>query len=354
LNLECYRGQKVLVTGHTGFKGAWLTQWLLSLGAEVCGYSLDFPSEPSLFKVLNLENKINHHLGDIRNYTHLKNVFDQFQPKFAFHLAAQALVRPSYEDPRTNFETNVGGTVNVMECLRLCDSVEVAVLIASDKCYENDDRGHAYAETDALGGKDPYSASKACAEIAYHSYQRSFFVHLPRLRTASARAGNVIGGGDWAHERIIPDCVRAWSKKTEVQIRNPQSTRPWQHVLEPLGGYLHLGAALFQKDPQVVGESFNFGPLDGASKSVQTLLDEMSKQWSAARWKSDSHQEVFKKEATLLRLNCEKAKERLAWTAKLSFEESVNLTSEWYQRYYEGNTSMETLTLKQIQAYPLF
>ena len=347
---KAFHEKRVLVTGHTGFKGAWLVEWLLAQGAKVAGYSVDVPTDPALFTVLGHEKRIRHEFGDIRDPKKLEASLASFQPEVVFHLAAQPLVRLSYEEPRLTFETNVMGTVNVMEALRRTPSVRAAVLVATDKCYENVEWEWGYRENDPLGGKDPYSASKAGAEIAFHAYSRSFFADHGKLRIASARAGNVIGGGDWAKDRIVPDCMRAWSQGGEPLIRNPRSTRPWQHVLEPLSGYLWLGARLLQAQDRLAGESFNFGPAPRITQPVEVLIAEMQKTWKACRWKQDPAGGGSMKEANLLKLNCDKAYERLGWEAVLSFEESVAWTTEWYRDFY-SQKSMEALTRAQIQNY---
>ncbi|MCH8157921.1 MAG: CDP-glucose 4,6-dehydratase, partial [Nitrospinae bacterium] len=268
-----YQDRRVLVTGHTGFKGSWLSAWLLDLKAQVAGYSLDIPSQPSHFEALSLTNRIEHTQGDVRNKTTLKQAIDQFRPEIVFHLAAQSLVRKSYEDPIATFETNSMGTLNILDCLRTQPSVEAAVLITSDKCYENVEWLWGYRENDRLGGKDPYSASKACAELIANSYMQSFFKNSgPNISTT--RAGNVIGGGDWAADRVVPDCFRAWSQGKPMVIRNPNATRPWQHVLESLSGYLTLGQKLFQGDANVKNQSFNFGPQASVNQSVGDLIND--------------------------------------------------------------------------------
>jgi CDP-glucose 4,6-dehydratase len=282
----------------------------------------------------------------------MQKVFDEFQPQIVFHLAAQPIVRASYDDPKGTFDTNVGGTVNVMECVRHTRSIEVAVFIATDKCYENREWEFGYREVDPLGGKDPYSASKAAAELVFKAYQLSFFSNgQSKVRIGSARAGNVIGGGDWAADRIVPDCVRHWSNGNPVCVRNPGSTRPWQHVLEPLSGYLWLGAHLWQSSEGVVGESFNFGPQDDASQTVSRLIEEMEKTWIKARWEHDPAGTGNKKEAGLLWLNCDRALSRLRWKACLSFEQTVRMTVEWYKDYYAGSTTISDKTAAQIREY---
>jgi len=349
-----YRGKRVFVTGHTGFKGSWLCQWLLDLGAEVAGYSIDLPSNPSHFEALGLGSLLKKHtLGDIRDLAKLQAAMQAFQPEFVFHLAAQPLVRLSYDDPKGTFDTNVGGTINVMEAIRATPSVRSAVMIATDKCYENFEWEFGYRENDRLGGKDPYSASKACAEIAFISYFKSFFHLAPHLKIASARAGNVIGGGDWAADRIVPDLTRAWSRGESAVVRSPKSTRPWQHVLEPLSGYLWLGAKLVSEPaPQsaVNGESFNFGPGHDANQSVERLIGEMQKTWTSGRFHVDSAGIGTKKEAGLLQLNCDKAYGRLKWEPTLSFEQSVQMTASWYRAYAE-NSGAKLMTSAQIREY---
>jgi CDP-glucose 4,6-dehydratase len=348
---KVYAGRRVLVTGHTGFKGSWLSHWLLELGAEVAGYSLYVPSQPSNFEVLGLANRLRHIQGDVRGLEQVNAAFGTFKPEIVFHLAAQAIVRTSYDDPKTTFDTNLGGTVNLLEAIRRTPTVKTAILITSDKCYENVEWDYGYRETDRLGGKDPYSASKACAEIAISAYCRSFFLDSSK-RVASTRAGNVIGGGDWAKDRIVPDCVRAWAGGSAPGIRNPNSTRPWQHVLEPLSGYLWLGARLFAGGREgLAGEAFNFGPNPEVNQPVSRLIDEMGKVWQGMSWKDQSSASRDRPEAGLLKLSCDKALQRLDWRATLSFEQTVRLTAEWYRDYYSSREDMRTVTNRQVQAY---
>ena len=346
-----YQNKRVLVTGHTGFKGSWLTEWLLALGAEVAGFSAYIPSQPANFDVLQLNNRVNDYRGDIRNIDELTKVFDEFQPEVLFHLAAQPIVKVSYENPKLTFDTNVGGTVDLLEILRRGTSVENAVFITSDKCYENVEWEYGYRETDRLGGKDPYSASKACAEIAISAYSRSFFENSS-LRIASARAGNVIGGGDWADARIVPDCVRAWSQHDNVVVRNPFATRPWQHVLEPLSGYLWLGVLLSQKT-SLSGEAFNFGPHANVNQPVEVLIRELASYWGDnPNWYIESSiQQPANKEAGLLKLCCDKALSHLDWQPTLNFDEVMSMTSGWYKTYYQGKTDMMKYTRDQIDSY---
>ena len=346
-----YKGKRVLITGHTGFKGSWLCSWLLDLGATIAGYSVDIPTEPSHFHTLGLSDKIEHFNGDVRIKNTLQKVINQFCPDIVFHLAAQSIVRKSYENPVLTFETNSIGTLNLLDCLQNQPSVIATVLITSDKCYENVEWLWGYRENDRLGGKDPYSASKACAEIISKVYMESFYDEKgPAL--ATARAGNVIGGGDWALDRIVPDCIRAWSKKEEVVIRNPKATRPWQHVLEPLSGYLVLGQKLLQGNLEVRNQSFNFGPSATVNQSVDGLISEMAQYWSGSKWKFENDANSGKPESALLKLNCDKAIHMLKWGPVLDFPETIRMTGEWYQTFYsEKSPSIEAFTRKQIQEY---
>lgn len=346
-----YEGKRVFVTGHTGFKGSWLSQWLLDLGAKVCGFSVDIPSHPANFEILGLADRMQHILGDVRDRDQLMRAMRAFQPEIVFHLAAQPLVRRSFDDPITTFETNTLGTLNVLECIRQVPSVQVGVFITSDKAYRNVEWTWGYRENDMLGGEDPYSASKGCAELIIYSYMHSYFKNGPRI--ASTRAGNVIGGGDWAADRIVPDAVRAWSKGEVLSIRSPKATRPWQHVLEPLGGYLWLGAKLWEEDAKAVGEAFNFGPDAKVNQPVEDLLTTMTQHWPGSAWRIDKDADTSKKESTLLKLSCDKALSKLDWRAILSFEETVAMTADWYRTFYaQGDQSqMVALTRTQIEAY---
>ena len=347
---DLYRGKRVLVTGHTGFKGSWLCAWLLELGAQVIGYSLDVPTRPSNFEVLGLVNRMDHRVGDTRDRSGIEAVMRETRPEMVFHLAAQALVRRAFDRPAETFETNALGTMNVLEAIRSCPSVRSGVFITSDKCYRNLEWSWGYRETDQLGGEDPYSASKGCAELIIYSYIHSFFQNGPAV--ASTRAGNVIGGGDWAEDRIVPDAVRAWSRGNPLFSRNPSATRPWQHVLEPLSGYLHLGARLWQNDPRAVGQAYNFGPDALVNQSVGDLLTAMTRHWPGAVWKSEQTAGETKKESTLLKLCCDKALHGLDWHAVLEFEETVRLTTDWYKAYYEsGQRDMAEITRSQIRRY---
>jgi CDP-glucose 4,6-dehydratase len=345
-----YTGKRVLVTGHTGFKGSWLSLWLRELGAEVCGFSKYIPSEPSFYEVTALNEKVSNVEGDVRNFEAVKKIFQDFKPEIVFHLAAQPIVRTSYDDPKLTFETNLLGTVNVLETIRNSDSVKSAVIITSDKCYENVGWDWGYRETDRLGGPDPYSASKACAEIAFSAYARSYFLNSDKTSLATARAGNVIGGGDWAVDRIVPDCVRAWSEGRAVKIRNPNATRPWLYVLEPLSGYLWLGASLLSEPNRFNGESFNFAPNSEVVSSVRDLAGEFALSWENAKCEYGSSKDD-PKEATLLKLSYDKALRRLEWRPALSFKETVAMTAKWYKSFYNGTGNIQDYSVSQIKEY---
>ena len=347
---DVYRGRRVLVTGHTGFKGSWLSLWLKHLGAEVAGFSVDVPSSPANFELLGLDDRLSHNVGDIRNRARLANVIDDFRPDMVFHLAAQALVQRSYADPVATFETNTMGMVNLLECIRERPWIEVAVLITSDKAYRNVEWCWGYRETDALGGNDPYSGSKSCADLVAQSYFHSFLSHSP-TRVAITRAGNVIGGGDWAEDRIVPDCVRAWSTGAPVAVRRPQATRPWQHVLEPLSGYLWLGARLWGQAPGLNGEAFNFGPDAHVNQTVAELLGAMASRWPGVRWEVPEGCEQGGHEATLLKLSCDKALFHLDWRAMMQFHETVAFTVDWYRAWHEGKQEIFAYTVAQIEEY---
>ena len=347
-----FNGKKILVTGHTGFKGTWLSIWLKQLGAKVHGVSFNIPSSPSHFTEANLSNQIEDHRLDIRDADSLAELVRKIQPDFVFHLAAQALVRPSYENPLETITTNALGTANLLDALRGLDKHVVAIMITSDKAYDNVEWVWGYRETDRLGGKDPYSASKGMAELVIRSYVDSFF-NSPdsNVRVGITRAGNVIGGGDWAVDRIVPDCMEAWANGKTVDIRSPHATRPWQHVLEPLSGYLCLAENLYL-DGQNHGEAYNFGPSADQNYSVSRLIDEMAKYWNQIKWNDVSENEGHVHEAGLLRLNCDKALSDLEWHSALQFEETVKMTVEWYKEYYQSqNQSMYDFTISQIESY---
>lgn len=352
-----YKNRRVFITGHTGFKGTWLTAWLLSLGAEVCGYSLDIPSSPSAFTDLGLDKRIRHIMGDVRDLPALTKAMHDFKPHAIFHMAAQALVRPSYDDPCTTFATNAMGTMHVLEAARTSPGLMALVSITSDKCYRNDEWVWGYRENDHLGGEDPYSASKACAEIIAHSYFRSFFRNgaAHNVGTATVRAGNVIGGGDWAKDRIVPDCARAFARGESVTLRSPWATRPWQHVLEPLSGYLWLGAQLLSGEREFLNqEAFNFGPPAEVKATVQEVAETLALHWPGFKVTVDPAGQGAAKECNLLKLCCDKALARLDWHATLSFSDTIRLTAEWYRAYYKPETrtgDMFAFTEQQIAEY---
>lgn len=357
--LGCYRGRSVFVTGHTGFKGSWLCEWLLSLGAEVHGFALEPPTEPSIFDQLGLARRIaSHTIGDIRDRATLAKAVADADPDFVFHLAAQPLVRLSYREPVETFDTNVMGTVNLLEAIRRHYSHPSShiphpcsvVCITTDKVYENNESGRAYKEDDPFGGYDPYSASKGACEIAIASYRRSFFGDPESpVWVASARAGNVIGGGDWALDRIVPDCMRALDRGEAIPVRNKVSTRPWQHVLEPLGGYLTLGAALATRTRFAdYASGFNFGPDPSANRTVKDLVTEILKHRAGA-WEDRSDPTAVH-EAGLLNLDITKAREVLGWKPRWDFATTVAKTVEWYRAVGAGENPSE-LTARQIQDY---
>ena len=349
-----YSGKKVLVTGHTGFKGSWLALWLEKLGAEVYGLSLSVPTEPAHYELLNLKkSQKKEFLIDIRNYEAVQKAFDEIHPEIVFHLAAEPIVKTCLDNPKDAFDTNLGGSVNIFEAIRKTESIKSAVIITSDKCYENVEWDYGYREDDRLGGKDPYSASKACVEIAFSAYYRSYFSHNQNLRISTTRAGNVIGGGDWAKDRIIPDCVRAVTNHKDLIIRSPYATRPWQLVLEPLSGYLSLGAELYldrKNEMNLNGQAFNFGPNTDVEVTVEGVLTEMKKHWQLISWKVDTADQYAKKEAGLLKLTCDRSLRRLKWKPVLNFSETIKFTTEWYMQWQSG-INIEQLSNKQIDDY---
>ena len=347
-----YKGKKILITGHTGFKGAWLSLWLDKLEAEVSGVSIDIPSSPSHFDAVNSSCEIDDYRIDIRDSKEIKKIIRKIQPDFVFHLAAQALVRPSYESPVETMMTNAIGSANILHALRSLDKPVTAIMITSDKAYDNVEWVWGYRETDRLGGKDPYSASKGMAELAIRSFVDSYFSESnSNVSVATTRAGNVIGGGDWAVDRVVPDCMRAWSNGETVDIRSPDSTRPWQHVLEPLSGYLTLGVAL-STNRVLHGEAYNFGPPAHQNHSVRELIGEMSRYWDSVCWNDTPNAQQHLHEAGLLKLNCDKALFDLQWQPTLAFKETVEMTVKWYRHYYQNSTpSIYDFTMSQIEAY---
>ena len=324
-----YKDKKVLITGDTGFKGSWLAIWLLSMGADVVGISLPPQTPRDNYVVCGLSERITHIDQDIRDYDALRKIFDEYSPEIVFHLAAQAIVLEGYQDPLNTFSTNFMGTVNVLEAIRHTESVKAGVIITTDKCYKNREWVYGYRETDRLGGNDPYSASKAAGEMAIASYTHSFFNNDNSANIASVRAGNVIGGGDWAENRIIPDCVRALEKNEPIIIRNPNAVRPWQHVLEPLSGYLKLGSLLYTNAKEFAG-SWNFGPSSKNMVTVKELAEKVVKKWGHGEISYQSKKNKFS-EANLLHLDISKAVNKLKWQPKLDFNDTINYTIDEYR-----------------------
>jgi CDP-glucose 4,6-dehydratase len=346
--LSKFSGRRVFITGHTGFKGSWLAFLLRELGADVMGFALP-PAEPiSHFNLLGLDSKIKNVIGDIRDATLLADSLGKFEPEFVFHLAAQSLVRPSYSDPIATFSSNIMGSVNLLEAVRVCDSVRSLVYITSDKCYENMEWTWGYRENDLLGGRDPYSASKAAAEIVFSSYTKSFFDLRPFLGAASSRAGNVIGGGDWAVDRIVPDCIRAISSGKPINLRNPSATRPWQHVLDPLTGYLILSMKLYE-EPKKWGGSWNFGPSSCESHTVQEVAIMLIKYLGRGSITLEDSPNHFH-EARLLQLNCDKANQLLGWHTRWNSEKAIEATALWYKSQMNGD-NIEMTTRNQLHDF---
>lgn len=343
------------MTGDTGFKGGWLVFWLNQLGAEVIGYALEPPSTPSLYEALCLRKIIKHVTNDVRDGDALEKAARKYRPEIIFHMAAQPLVRSSYLEPKTTYETNVLGTVNLLEAVRKIEDVRACVVVTSDKCYKN--RGHprAYQEDDPLGGFDPYSSSKACAELVVAAYRQSFFMGGMEARNhyvglATVRAGNVIGGGDWGEDRIVPDCIRALSQGRDVEIRNPHSVRPWQYVLEPLYGYLVLGSMLYRGID--MGGAWNFGPSSSELFEVKDLVELVIKEWGEGKYRIAGDKKGLY-EVDVLQLDASKATALLNWRLRYSIHEAVRRTVSWYRQFYSGATTkkMRQLTLEEISVY---
>lgn len=342
-----WRGKRVLVTGHSGFKGGWLTLWLTSLGAEVSAFSLAPPTDPSLCRLAEVEKGVDAVQGDVRDLPAISAFVQRHRPAIVFHLAAQALVRPSYVDPVATYATNVMGTVHLLEAIRQCGGVKAAVMVTSDKCYENREWVWGYRENEPMGGHDPYSNSKGCAELVTAAYRKSFLAHSTTA-LASARAGNVIGGGDWAVDRLVPDMVRALMQDQSVAIRSPGAIRPWQHVLEPLSGYLLLAQKLYEEG-SAYAEGWNFGPADEDARPVSHLVARIIAHWGdGARWHLDARQHPH--EAHYLKLDCSKARQTLGWRPRLSLEQALEWTVKWYKSYRAGG-DLRAACLGQIEAY---
>ncbi|MDA0771773.1 MAG: CDP-glucose 4,6-dehydratase [Cyanobacteria bacterium] len=342
-----FKDKKILITGHTGFKGSWLSLWLTELGANITGYALEPETHPNLFTALSLEKKIKHYIGDIRDYAKLNEVIQKEQPEIVFHMASQPLVRRSYKNPRETYEVNVMGTVNLLEAVRHCDSVRTVINITTDKVYENQDYGLAFREDDPLGGYDPYSSSKAATELVTASYRNSFFKEQG-IGLASARAGNVIGGGDWSEDRLIPDCIKALESKKTIVIRNPYATRPWQHVLEPLSGYMQLAIKLNQ-DPRTYAQAWNFGPRHDSVINVEELVKKLIGDWGQGEYQVDKGEHVH--EAKYLELDIQKAVRKLNYSPILSIEENLRMTVDWYKEFYQNPEAIQAFSLEQIKIY---
>lgn len=347
-----WKGKKVLITGHTGFKGSWLSLWLQNKGASVIGYSLLPPTKPSFFELGRIFEGMISITGDVRDLNHLKEVIKKHQPEIVFHMAAQPLVRYSYTNPLETYSTNVMGTVNLLEVVRQTDFVRAVLIITSDKCYENTGKSSGYQEMDPMGGHDPYSSSKGCAELITSAYRNSFFsgevCQTHRVSLASARAGNVIGGGDWALDRLVPDIMQSVIQNQRVIIRNPKAIRPWQHVLEPLAGYVRLVERLWDHD-SVYACGWNFGPGDEDCKPVDWIVNELTHRWpTQIEWVLDSGENPH--EAVYLKLDCTKSKNKLGWKPRLNLSDAIEWIVEWYQEYLKGN-SVRKISECQISRY---
>jgi CDP-glucose 4,6-dehydratase len=353
MNGEFWIGKKVLITGHTGFKGSWLCLWLQNLGADVIGYSLQPPTQPNLFDLACVSKGMKSIHGDVLNFQSLASVIRDHQPEVVFHLAAQSLVRRSYEDPVGTYATNVLGTVHLLQAVKDIPSVRSVVVVTTDKCYENRGDQRAYRETDRLGGADLYSSSKAAAELATAAFRESFFAKTrpgPRTGVATARAGNVIGGGDWGADRLIPDVMRAALENKELLVRNPTAVRPWQHVLDPLSGYLLLAESLWRQ-PDEFSEGWNFGPDEQEAVPVSGVLDRLRELWVPnIRWRADESSHPH--EAQYLRLDCNKAKTRLGWKPQWNLHSALEATVQWYKAY-QSRQDVREVVASQIRSYPL-
>jgi CDP-glucose 4,6-dehydratase len=345
--LSKFRGKRVLITGDTGFKGSWLSFWLLQYGADVYGYALPALTK-SHFRSLRLDKSMDHKDGDVRDAEFLRKTFRKVKPEVVFHLAAQPIVRRSYRDPVETFETNVSGAVNLLESVRLSDSVTSLVFVTSDKCYKNIEQVAGYTESDQLGGHDPYSASKAAAELVFSSYNDSFFKQRQGFGAASGRAGNVIGGGDWSEDRIIPDCIRSLTANKPIVLRNPNATRPWQHVLEPLSGYIVLAERLMS-EPKSVEGAWNFGPDEAETRTVHDVAQAAVGHWGSGSVEIESNHS-HPHEANLLQLDCTKARQQLQWAPRWHFAETVEKTVQWYKQVEDGAKAID-VTTNQLSQY---
>ncbi|MBP3950878.1 CDP-glucose 4,6-dehydratase [Bacillus suaedae] len=355
MNRHFWNGKKVFITGHTGFKGAWLSLWLTMLGAKVTGYALTPPTSPSLFETAKIDQLIDSHKGNLNDLKHLQQVLTAANPDIVFHMAAQPIVGESYRDPVGTFQTNVMGTVNLLEAIRILDrqgaKIRAVVNVTTDKCYENKEWNWGYRENEPLGGNDPYSASKACSEIVTAAYRKSFFGQesLERVAIASARAGNVIGGGDWSEERLIPQCLEALIEKKPMILRKPQAIRPWQHVLEPLSGYLRLAEKLYEEDTQFYSEAWNFGPDLEDCVEVGSVVNRLYTKWGE-KPNLKHYQTSMYKESTMLMLDCSKSKRLLDWKPIWNLDQALEKIVVW-MKDYQNNAPMRDVTIKQINDY---
>ena len=340
--------KRVLISGHTGFKGSWLSLWMYHMGANVLGLSNGNISYPSNYEILKLKKKIKSKKIDIKNFKQVRSVIKSFKPNFIFHLAAEAIVQRSYKNPKKTWETNTLGTINILESLKDYNKKVTVVIITSDKVYKNLEISRGYKEDDSLGNIDPYSASKASADLAAQSYIKSFLVKNKNIKISIARAGNVIGGGDWAQGRLIPDCIRSWSKNRIVLLRNPKSTRPWQHVLDVLHGYIKLAINL-NKNKKINGEAFNFGPKIEKNNEVINVVKKMQSYWNKARWKLDLNKKFY--ESNLLHLNSSKANKLLKWKCKLNLNKTILFTISWYKYFYKHPKNIYNYSILQLNQY---
>jgi len=352
---DIYKNKKILITGHTGFKGSWLSLWLLELGANVIGYSLEPPTQPNLFEALGLDKKLIHIISDVRDENKLFSIFKKYKPEFVFHLAAQPLVRRSYAEPKLTYETNIMGTINVLEAVRKTNSVKVCIVITTDKCYENKEWIYGYREIDSIGGYDPYSSSKACAELVVSAYRNSFFNpkdygKIHNIALSSVRAGNIIGGGDWGKDRLIPDCVKTLSQNNIINIRSPQATRPWQYVLEPLSGYLLLGSKMY-KDGKRYSSAWNFGPNNNDIITVEEIVKLVIQNWGNGDYKVDTSSQPH--EAGLLKLDTSKVCTFLGWKPVYNIYETIKRTINWYKKFYNTieKEKLYKITVNEIWDY---
>ena len=350
MNPKFWKQKKILITGHTGFKGGWLSLWLQELNADIIGYSNSIPTEPSFFKIANVEDGMQSVIADIRDLKKLREEILKFEPEIVFHMAAQSLVQNSYNEPLETFSTNIMGTVNLFEAVKSCQSVKVVINVTSDKCYEEKELNRGFKETDPLGGSDPYSSSKGCSELVTSAYRKSFFNKNKNsnIALASVRAGNVIGGGDWAKDRLIPDIMKGILKKESIKIRNPNFVRHWQHVLDPLNGYMMLAEKMWDKGEKFA-ESWNFGPIDDNAKPVSWILEKFNTLWNnGIKWELDEKE--YNHENNFLRLDSSKSNTRLGWNSKIELEMAVKLIVEWYSKFKTGE-NMREVSKEQIRFF---